>query len=104
MVESDLNSNILTQAQREALYDLIGRGFIQIRILGWGGQSNQAADLADALHSLPYEIHHKDFSWDRLKSNLRTYHWRYPPHKKGNYFDFLTLAEQIQNNSFEKIN
>lgn len=90
---------MLTEEQNKALGKLLGRAFIQIRILGWGGKAEQAADLADALHNLPYDLFYQDFSWERLIGNIETYHQKYPPNERGEYFDFLALGEQIQTNT-----
>lgn len=43
----------LTDAQRRKLCEMMYAAFVEMRMLGWEGKSEQAADLADAFHNLP---------------------------------------------------
>jgi hypothetical protein len=43
----------LNAEQRKALGEMLHHVFLDIRILGWDGKGEQAADLADAIHNLP---------------------------------------------------
>jgi hypothetical protein len=90
---------MMTEEQKKALCKLLGRALIEIRILGAENKSEQAADLADALHNLPYGLLISDFSWEWFKNDLEIYHKKYPPYAKGVHNDFLTLAEQIEANN-----
>jgi hypothetical protein len=42
-----------TDAQRKALCHLMMDAFTHIRVLGWSGEAQHAADVADAFHNLP---------------------------------------------------
>lgn len=92
----------LTEKQQQQLLGLLGRGFVLIRDLGWSGKSVQAADLADTLHSLPYDVFHHSFSWDRVERNVETYYKKYPPDTRGDYFDLLALLEKIRLEDFDE--
>ena len=52
-----LEDPLPTESQRVRLLDMVARAFIEIRMLGWSGQSEQAADIADAFHNIPREIY-----------------------------------------------
>jgi hypothetical protein len=48
--------------------EILRTGLLQIRIAGWSGDSNLAAQLADHLHNLPNLL--QDFSEEKL-----TFYW-----------------------------
>lgn len=50
------------------LSEILQTGLLQIRVAGWQGDSNLAAEIADHLHNLPNLL--LDFSQPRL-----TYYW-----------------------------
>jgi hypothetical protein len=43
----------LTDLQRQHLCELIYDALLEIRLHGWEGRAEQAADLAEAFHNLP---------------------------------------------------
>ena len=46
-----------TEDQRIRLHEMVAMAFVEIRLLGWAGRAEQAADLADAFHNIPREIY-----------------------------------------------
>ena len=68
-----------TPKQREMLCDMIHDAFVELRMLGGGGQSAQAADLADAFHNISKEMYGWGcFSWEIFRGRLESYQrkWR----------------------------
>ena len=59
-----------TDAQRRALCRLMMDAFLHIRILGWSGKAQEAADLADAFHNLPVLMWHDGFSLRWFRDDL----------------------------------
>jgi hypothetical protein len=48
--------------------------FVEMRLLGWEGRSEQVADLADAFHEMPREIYDpRNFNWDNFRQRLQSY-------------------------------
>jgi hypothetical protein len=43
--------------QIKQLNEMIARAFVEMRCLGWAGKGEQVADLADAFHNIPTEMH-----------------------------------------------
>jgi hypothetical protein len=84
-----------TDEQRRLLCEMMYRAFIEMRILGWGGKSEQAADLADAFHNLPIVMYRSDFSWSFFRHFLDTYQRKYP-RNAGSLNDYLAMLEKIQ--------
>ncbi|HTE21099.1 MAG TPA: hypothetical protein VK689_22265 [Armatimonadota bacterium] len=67
-----------TEPQRKSLCKMIQHAFVEIRILGWAGKSQQAADLADTFHNIPMEMHGVGFfSWSRFRRDLTAYQAKY---------------------------
>ncbi len=88
--------NSLSERQRRELCELIGRAFVQIRGLSQRGDSRQAAEVADAFHSLPTMLYSPAFSWEALEVFFTSYHSRYPPARPGEYFDYLSALREIK--------
>ncbi len=64
--------------QRRALCQMMYRAIAEIRALGWAGQSQQAANLADAFHNVPLEMtegHRVNISY--LRATRRDYQSKY---------------------------
>ncbi len=84
-----------TDKQRKNLLRMIHEAFIEIRILGFQGKSQQASDLADAFHNLPVYLEADNFSFDILRRNfIEPYHRKYP---ERSCFDYLKMLEKIIN-------
>jgi hypothetical protein len=81
--------------QREALYRMMALAFVEIRALGWAGRGDQAADLADALHNLPTEMHGLG-RWDEgyYRGCLRYYQDKYQRGGGGTH-DWVAMFDAI---------
>lgn len=65
----------------------------EIRRLGWEGNAEQAADLADAFHNLPKEMWKEDFALESFRDLfLKDYQDKYP---NGNVRKYLATVDQI---------
>jgi hypothetical protein len=73
---------------------MIYRALLEIRILGWLGKGQQAADLADAFHNLPAMLWSEDFSLGFFRKFLESYHQRYP---EGEGVNYLKVLDRIVN-------
>jgi hypothetical protein len=67
-----------TEFQAKMLCRMVGDALVEIRILNWQNNSEQAADLADAFHNLPYYLHSDIFDWDICRRFLVNYEVKYP--------------------------
>lgn len=88
------DSKMPTEWQRQKLCEMIHKAFLKIRILGWQGESEQAADLADAFHELPTMLYNENLSLNHFRQFLESYFRKYPQ-EKGTYFDFLHVLDKI---------
>jgi hypothetical protein len=88
--------NNLSEGQRRELCELTGRALVQIRGLSQRGDSQQAAELADAFHSLPTMLYSPVFSWEALEVFFTSYHSRHPPSGPGEYYDYLLALRKIK--------
>ena len=79
----------LSEAQVSALLHLVYRAFVDIRLLGCEGSSEQAADLADAFHNLPLALRGGDFDWDFHELLLAGYSEKYSSSKRPTDYDGL---------------
>jgi hypothetical protein len=86
----------LSEGQRRELCELIGRALVHIRGLSQRGDSYQAAEVADAFHSLPTMLYSPIFSWEALEVFFTSYHDRYPPAGPGEYYDYLAALKKIK--------
>jgi hypothetical protein len=87
------NNERLSDAQRDKLCDMIYHAFLEIRILGWAGKANQAADLADAFHNLPKDMWTENFSLEDYRDTfLKAYQEKYPDQSNRNY---VAMINQI---------
>ncbi len=87
------DTKIPNEQQRQKFCELIYRAFIEMRILGWQGKSEQVADLADAFHNLPQLLYSEDFSVKFFRIFLQSYHEKYPRNETGG--DFLQMLDKI---------
>ena len=84
----------LTETQKIMLAKLIHRALVDIRILGWQGAAQQAADLADAMESLPCEMAGIwIFQWRHLRNNLESYQKKHP---KYTHQDYVAEVDRIR--------
>jgi len=83
----------ITDAQRQLLSELMHRAFVEIRMLGATGKSEQASDLADAFHNLPTDMWKDDFKLEFFRDAfLQVYQQKYP---EGRVFDYLARVNEI---------
>lgn len=92
--EAETKSAPLTGKQLQALGGLLQMVFKEIRILGWEGKSEQAADLADAVCQLPLRMFSRDFAWEHYERSLNDYQQRYPDRNGPDYLAFLKRIRQ----------
>jgi hypothetical protein len=70
---------------------MLYRAFLQIRMMGWAGKAEQAAELADLFHNLPQEMWRDYFSVSFLRRSLLEYQSR---HSCG-VQTFLNLLDEV---------
>jgi len=87
-----------TAKQREMLCDMIHCAFVEMRMLGWDGQSEQVADLADAFHNIPKEMYGwGSFNWKYFRRVLERYRSKWEGKTKGrNYVAMLDEIQKLQ--------
>ena len=87
------NDERLSDAQRDKLCDMMYHAFLEIRILGWAGKAQQAADLADAFHNLPKDMWTENFCLEDYRETFLTvYQEKYPDRSNRNY---VAMINQI---------
>jgi hypothetical protein len=69
---------------------------VEIRGLGREGKSEQAADLADAFHSLPAYMFSTHFDWSLVRAVLQAYQDKYSLPQGRWPFDYLTSLDRIE--------
>lgn len=75
-----------SEAQRVMLGVVLHDVLVEIRSLGWQGEAKQAADLADAVESLPTELFGIGvFQWLHTEKLLEIYQNKYPDRTRSNY-------------------
>ncbi len=89
MIEPD---PLPTEQQRRRLCEMMAWAFLEIRMLGWAGHAQQAADLADAFHNLPQEMYGVGlWQWARVREELQHYQQKY-----GGSRDYVGQLEEIK--------
>lgn len=86
-----------TEKQRELLCDMIRAAFLELRRLGYAGEAQQAADLADAFHNIPKEMYGWGaFRWEMFRGMLATYQrkWRDADRQSGPHF--LAMLDHVE--------
>jgi aminoglycoside phosphotransferase len=64
-----------------------------MRLLGWAGKAQQAADLADAFHNLPTGMWQVDFNLQLFRDAfLVPYQQKYP---QGRARDYVAMVDEI---------
>lgn len=87
----DSDRKPLTDAQRQALVKIIYPALLQIRLLGWAGNSEQAADLADAFHNLPVDIWQDHFDILRFRNVFLASYQR----KYSGGADYMAMVDEV---------
>ena len=81
----------LTDVQRRKLCQMLHMAMLEMRVSGWIGKAQQAADLADAFHNLPNAMWQEDFSLEFFRKFLVSYHQKYP-----DSFNYLSALEEVR--------
>lgn len=72
---------------------MMHHAFVEVRLLGWAGKADQAANLADAFHNLPTDIWKDDFSAQFFRDSfLAPYQKKYPV-RSG--IDYISMLDEI---------
>ncbi len=67
-----------THAQLQSLLHLLANALLELRMLGWSGDAQQAGDLANALHTLPTALlTDSAYDWEDSLETLIGYEQRY---------------------------
>ena len=83
----------LSDVHRKKLCELMHFAFLEIRLLGWAGKAEQAAELADAFHNLPKGMWSEDFSLEFFRDAfLAAYQKKY---SEGRVRDYVEVLNQI---------
>jgi hypothetical protein len=87
------DAKVLSEAQRQKLCEMIHHAFIELRLLGRAGKSEQAAHLADAFHNLPADLWKDDFSLQFFRDSfLGVYQRKY---REGRVRDYVAMVDEI---------
>lgn len=87
------DAKVLTDGQRQKLCEMMHYAFIELRLLGWAGKSQQAADLADAFHNLPADLWKESFSLEFFRDSfLEAYQRKY---REGRVRDYVAMLDEI---------
>jgi hypothetical protein len=80
-----------SEDQQRKLSEMIYYAFLEIRLLGWAGKAEQAADLADAFHNLPKAMWKDDFNLVEFRDSFLTvYQEKYPDRQGRKYAAMVT--------------
>ena len=83
----------ISDAQRKKLCEMMYYAFLEVRLLGSRGESEQAAALADAFHHLPKGMWKKHFNLEDFRDSfLAAYQKDYP--NQGTR-DYVKMIERI---------
>jgi hypothetical protein len=83
-----------TPAQQKLLCEMIQHAFLEIRMLGWNGRAEQAADIADAFHNIPVAMCAEGFfSWAWFRRELEAYNSKWSTNKNDVGYYLKLLAE-----------
>jgi hypothetical protein len=84
------------EEQRRLLCEMIAVAFVEIRLLGWEGKAQQAADLADAFHNVPREMYGWGL-WKRrtFRGGLEDYQRKYHGDSYCGRRDYLKMFDAI---------
>ena len=83
----------LNDAQRKKLGELLHNALVEIRKLAEAGKSQQAADLAYAVHNMANDMWDDDFALEQFCDlYLKEYETKYT---EGRIFGFVEMARDI---------
>ncbi len=85
------DSRPLTEAERRELSRMLYMALLEIRLSGWDGDADKAADIADAFHNIPPLLFGKTFSFDYFRKCLESYRRKHP--EPG--FDYLEMLDKL---------
>ena len=91
-----------SDSQKQALGVMLFHALLEIRVLGWEGHSQQAADLADAFHNLPILMYSSKFDWSFFRNFLLTYQTKYSG-TTGRLYDYVAELNEIEKLAGQKI-
>lgn len=77
--------------ERYSLCVILHRSLVEIRMLTFHGNSEQAYDLADAVHNIPVYLDSPDYDRGTVTRSLRQYQSKYPRPNGDLYLDYLAL-------------
>ena len=83
------------EAQRQKLCEMLGWAFVHIRVLGWSGKAEIAADLADIFHSLPMDMWCDHLSLNFLRRSLEFFQTRHSVDMQV-YLKLLDEVDQLR--------
>jgi hypothetical protein len=78
-----------TDQERRELCKMLSFTLMEIRLLGWEGKAEQAADLADAFHYLPGKLWSDEFSFGFFRKFLEDYQQQYVGRTRFDYVKWL---------------
>ena len=78
------------------LHEMVASAFIEMRLLGWAGKSEQVADLADAFHNIPREIYGwGQWSRDITRGMLESYQDKYHHESYPGRINYIAVFDSI---------
>lgn len=87
------DSRILTEQERQSLGQLLYYALLDIRILGWEGKAEQAADIADTFHNMVNLLWSDRFSFSGLQLYVEAYEEKYGITKYSQHLEQLNLID-----------
>ena len=84
--------NIMTREEHVQLGEIMAFAFIETRMLGWGGKSEQIADLAHAFHNLPRVMFWNNFDWRMARGMMASYLNKWPDHR----YNYVAMLDAIR--------
>ena len=83
---------MLTEVEQQQFTKMLSFALLEMRILGWNGRAEQAADLADAFHNLPAFLWSDEFSISFFREFLNSYQEKY---KEASRFNYVNMLDRI---------
>jgi hypothetical protein len=81
-----------TKAERRSLARMLYLAFCDLRMLALEGRSEQARDLAEAMHNVPLLMYSEDFSFRSFRDFIERYQKK---HAERLHMDYLKEWEKI---------
>jgi hypothetical protein len=92
------DARMLTDRERQALCKMLFDALIEIRLFGWEGKAEEAANLADSFHNLPAYLWSEEFSFSLFRKFLEAYQEKYTG---GKSFDYVKKLDGIMTEESE---